>query len=504
MYNILVLDDEKQERDMIKFLLNQWPDLFNILEARNGKEGLNFLDQHAVDILITDVKMPFMMGTELAEYAKVNNPELKIIFFSGHDDYNHLKTALLVNATTYILKPVQPHEFFNSINQIVDELDQKENAKLTDKKRERALQKHIIRELINEVPLFSLKKQYPFISFDFINTIYYYVFCQIKGGVSSAHTPQIDQYVRRLEGADYFKHSANQFIIYFHRHDHFETIQQSMASLNTALGHKLIYQITARIDSVENLHQHFYKAEKKLEEKAFYHHGRTITDQFNPCQDVDQENLLMSEVIKAIKLGDKSVFKQRIQAFLDYYTYHPTVSIPFIRFFYANFIERLSTETLISLPENKETMIKKIIEANHLEEIIAIVESIIEVINSYLNEVYVSTNLSIQNVKKYIITHYHQELYLELLADQVSLSPRYLSDLFKKEEGIGITRYIKQIRIAEAKTLLVNTSLKVADIAVKVGYTNYPYFVKTFREEAGFPPEKYRQKHLHLPMSKEQ
>lgn len=504
MYNILILDDEKQERDMIKFLLDQWPDLFNILEAKNGKEGLNLLDQHPIDILITDVKMPFMMGTELAEYAKVNHPELKIIFFSGHDDYKHLKTALLVNATTYILKPVQPHEFFNSINQIVEELDQKENTKLTDEQRERALQKHIIRELINEVPLNSLKKQYPFINFDFLNTIYYYVVCQIKGYVSSEHTPQIDQYVRQLESADYFKHSANQFIIYFQGHIHLETIQQAMAFLNISLGHKLMYQMTARIDSVENLHRHFYQAEKKLEEKAFYQNERTVTDHSKPCQEVDQEDLLMSEVIKAIKLGDKSVFKQKIQAILDYHNHHPTVSIPFIRFFYANFIERLSTETLISLPEIKETMIKKIIEADHLEEILVIVKSIIAVINSYLNEVYVSSNLSIQNVKKYIIAHYHQELYLELLADQVSLSPRYLSDLFKKEEGIGITRYIKQIRIAEAKTLLMNTNLKVADIAVKVGYTNYPYFVKTFREETGLPPEKYRQKHFHLSKSKEQ
>ncbi|SDZ67639.1 Two-component response regulator, YesN/AraC family, consists of REC and AraC-type DNA-binding domains [Evansella caseinilytica] len=497
MYNILILDDEKQERDMIKFLLNQLPDLFHILEARNGKEGLNLLDQHPIDILITDVKMPFMMGTELAEHAKVNHPELKIIFFSGHDDYQHLKRALLVNATTYILKPVQPHEFFNAIHQIVEELDQKKNTKLTDEQRERALQKHIIRELINEVPLASLKKQYPFIPFDFLDTIFYYVVCQMNGYVRSEHIPQIDQYVRQLENADYFKHSANQFIIYFHMKDHIEVIQKNMAFLNTSLDNKLIYHITERIESVECLHQRFYQAEKKLEEKAFYQNKRTVTDHSGKSQAVEEEDMLISEVIKAIKIGDKNVFKQKIQAILDYHHNHPTVSVPFIRFFYANFIERLSTETLIHLSENKETTIKKIIEADHLEEILVIVESIIAVINRYLDEVYVSSNLSIQNVKKYIISHYHQELYLELLAEQVSLSPRYLSDLFKKEEGIGITRYIKQIRITEAKKLLMNTNLKVADIAAKVGYTNYPYFVKTFREETGLPPEKYRQKHFH-------
>ena len=69
MYRILIADDEKIERAGIRFLLDQMGQEFEIFEAVNGKEALEWLEQNQADILITDVKMPFMNGIELLEPA---------------------------------------------------------------------------------------------------------------------------------------------------------------------------------------------------------------------------------------------------------------------------------------------------------------------------------------------------------------------------------------------------------------------------------------------------
>lgn len=98
IYNVLILDDEKREREVIKYLLRKLPYKFNVTEALNGKEGMKILKKQHFDIMITDVKMPFISGIELAEYTNQHYPKIEVIFFSGYDDYDYLKKALLVNA----------------------------------------------------------------------------------------------------------------------------------------------------------------------------------------------------------------------------------------------------------------------------------------------------------------------------------------------------------------------------------------------------------------------
>lgn len=498
MYNILVLDDEKRERDVIKYLLEQMVHQFNIIEAPNGKEGLLILEQQPIDIVITDVKMPFIDGIELAEYAKQHYKNLEIIFFSGHDDYDYLKKALLVNAITYILKPVQLHEFFETINQTIEQIIMKRNNKLTDAQKERTFQIHIIRELINGVSLSDLKQQHsPNIDFDFLDSITYYTLYQVSE-FSPDKLSKIEQFIMQLgDGVDYIKYDAKQFIICFFNNNKVFEIKNNIESMSSFIYNHEGYYVTKRLDSVENFYQSFHEAQIELREKVFYHNQRNDHEN-EKNEDINREDLLISKVIKAIKIEDRKAFNKNIQNILDYHKNHTRVSIPFVKFFYANFVEVISKETMVNWSEDKETTIQKIIEADNMESILKIIESMVSIINKYLDDSQESSNLYVKEVKKYITSNYEKELYLDLLANQVSLSPRYLSDLFKKEEGIGVNKYIKKIRLTEAKKLLINTRLNISQIGLKVGYHNYSYFVKTFRKEMGLPPEKYRHKFFRI------
>ena len=127
MYTILIVDDEKIERNGIKFLLKKQAEPFEIYEAPNGKAALEQLcsmrnQGKKIDILLTDVKMPFMDGIELIGAAKEEGFTLKTIIFSGYNEFEYAKLAVRLGVSDYILKPVNPQEFAQTIEKVTGEL----------------------------------------------------------------------------------------------------------------------------------------------------------------------------------------------------------------------------------------------------------------------------------------------------------------------------------------------------------------------------------------------
>ncbi|MDQ0112679.1 AraC family transcriptional regulator of adaptative response / methylphosphotriester-DNA alkyltransferase methyltransferase [Paenibacillus harenae] len=101
----------------------------------------------------------------------------------------------------------------------------------------------------------------------------------------------------------------------------------------------------------------------------------------------------------------------------------------------------------------------------------------------------------IGHVTDYIVSHYKEHLTLELLADTSHSSPYHLQRTFKRISGITPTEYIQDLRIQHAKTLLVRSDRKIAEIGSQVGMTNTPYFVTLFKQKVGCTPASYRRQH---------
>ena len=101
-----------------------------IQTAANGLEALTLLKAEEPDILFTDVRMRFLMGTELAARARELYPDLQILFFSGYDDFGYVKKALSVGAIDYILKPINPEEFRATMEAAVSRVGKQEEEAL--------------------------------------------------------------------------------------------------------------------------------------------------------------------------------------------------------------------------------------------------------------------------------------------------------------------------------------------------------------------------------------
>ena len=139
MYTLLIADDEADERTLIRFLLNDFKNVFHILETSNGRDALALLASNHVDILLSDIQMPFINGIELVSQVKEKNPDIEVLFFSGYDDFSYVKASLSLKAVNYILKPVDPDEFHKSITEIIERLD---SHKIEFSKSEQYIETH--------------------------------------------------------------------------------------------------------------------------------------------------------------------------------------------------------------------------------------------------------------------------------------------------------------------------------------------------------------------------
>ncbi len=149
MYTLLIADDETDERTLIRFLLNEYKNTFHILEAKNGREALLLLTDNHVDVLLSDIQMPFLNGIELVSQVKEKNPDIEVLFFSGYDDFSYVKAALSLKAVNYILKPVDPDEFHKLLTEIVDRLD---SRKIEFSKSEKYIEEHF-HDIAHNMPM---------------------------------------------------------------------------------------------------------------------------------------------------------------------------------------------------------------------------------------------------------------------------------------------------------------------------------------------------------------
>ena len=118
------------------------------------------------------------------------------------------------------------------------------------------------------------------------------------------------------------------------------------------------------------------------------------------------------------------------------------------------------------------------------------------------SELFSRSLYSLIDLQEYIRTNYHTALSVTKLASMFGYNPNYLSTVFKKVTGMPLTRHINQLRINNAKTLLLNTSTPVCDIALEVGYNDSKYFVRLFKRFEGISPTQFRniyfRKHINI------
>ena len=459
MYTILIVDDEKIERNGIKFLLKKQAEPFEIYEAPNGKAALEQLcsmrnQGKKIDILLTDVKMPFMDGIELIGAAKEEGFTLKTIIFSGYNEFEYAKLAVRLGVSDYILKPVNPQEFAQTIEKVTAEL-QKQNVE----NEQRLQQSSYMREYL----LYTLFN---------------------GGGAEQVHT-----LAGNLAGENFWNHFHRIVFLEFDR-EFFgkkaldfqaEILEENMSEEYQYLN----LNPQQAVDMLEAL------MENKFYRPDVYVYSEDISEETPVLVQIDDDTL-MKQMKQDIKMKDIRALREHFDRMCAKYRKKSYFSQIYIKFIFSNLLK----DFYQNLPETREEEFNKQIDtlykSGDFNCIVSIVNSHIDKLEAAFAKNPQTQHKEIETVKKYIYTHFGDELGVEQLADMVYLAPSYLSTVFKKETGQNLSKFIKQYRMEKAKDMLENTNMKIVNISEACGYQNVSYFCQSFRECYGVSPQKFR------------
>lgn len=503
MYRLMIADDEDEERVGIRFLLKKYGFQFEITEAVDGKDALKKLEEKGADILFTDVKMPFLNGLELSEYARKLMPGIQIIFFSGYDDFDYVKQALSLQAVDYILKPVSPIEFQKVIALVLERME-KENAK---KQQNQQFQRtFMLTRLFNQVPLEKLEKKYGKQELGFLGEYERIILLEFEEeffGKAVADIRELDDKIRKAMCCPYDLLDMNPFqgIVLLKKVrgkavDCMATARDIQQLIEREYRSRCYLSVGPELSHPGTIGLAYSEAESYLEDRFFYKDEFVYPigeDRKKRKAGTEDAGQFLQAIENDVNFRDVAGLRRDAEILLGICRNNGFQSYIYTRFICANLLKLLYQ----GLPGEEEQLtenVEKLYACTRFSEIETMVESVLDKLEQALLAGQDSPRHVTALVEQYIYEHYMDTLSLDILAEKVYLTPHYLSSIFSQEKKIGISKYIKNIRMEKAEELLRNTNMKVQDICKAVGYSNLSYFCKTFRNEFGVTPEKYREK----------
>ncbi len=508
MYQILIADDEKQERQVIRFLLDKYEFPLRITEAANGNEAFQLLEKKKYDILLTDIKMPFMDGLTLAKKARKLNPHMLIIFFSGYDDFDYVKQALSLHVVNYILKPINPDEFSKTIASVLAQLKEREAQLVKQQVQQNFVRNHVLYQIINRSRIDSLRQLYPHLDFGFVYQYHRLILIQLErdffgSGLSDEDTGFFPLDLSRLipNNCDFINLNPAQNLLLFFGPKHPDKWYDTHANglilqLKKLCGMDCYAAVSSFFDRPEDIPDAYAETERSLADHFFFPGSKASDATLGKEHSSSslEDDALLKNMEKDIHTKDPDSLRRHIAKLFEKYKNPASHSQIYIRFLCTSLLklllDGLKGNPLFSFDELAE----RIYSVQQLSEIADTIWEVTEEVIASMEKDQQSPKHAIHLVKQYIYNHYNEDLCLDLLAEQVYLSPRYLSTRFIQETGCGINKFIKSVRMERARDLLLHTNRKITDICHQVGYSNVSYFCKSFLEDFGTTPEKFRQR----------
>ncbi len=501
MYNILIVDDEKIERNGIKFLISEMGIQLNIIEASNGKIALEKLAQNDIDILLTDVKMPFMDGLELTKKAKELYDSLKVVIFSGHNEFEYAKLAVKMGVSDYILKPVAPNEFKATITKVLSEISDEKQEKEIKQKSMSYMREHLLYLYVNGTDDEELQRRASgILDMNFLYNYKRVMLLEFNHDFFGRICTDFGKEIQSCSDVNFMYLNLNQqqALLFFEdakAEVFLEIAEKICEKVNKVFSDTLYIAISKEIDKDTNMQKEIEELESLMDNKFYYtdKYIFTVDNQIRrEDEDAEDDDSILKQMRQDIKLKDIVRLRRNFEIMCNKYMSKTTLSQVYIKFIFSNLLK----EIYDALPSKSDKELNEEIEllykSTDLKNIMIILEFNIGKLEKEFQVNPTTQHKEIEDIKKYIYNNYGSEIGVEQLAERVYLAPSYLSSLFKKETGQNLSKFIKAYRMEKAKEMLSETNMKIVNISDKVGYSNVSYFCQSFREYYGVSPQKYR------------
>ncbi|MEW9702165.1 helix-turn-helix domain-containing protein [Paenibacillus sp. SI8] len=522
MYNVVLVDDENFDLEGLKKLI-PWADLNIEVVCSVNKPlvALAYICNHAVDILITDIKMPVHSGIELAKRALLHNPDLNVIFISGYEDFQYAREAIQMKACGYILKPVDDDEVIRIVKETVQRLDaekRKHHADTSLKQSFNYVKSNFILHLLEgtcEQDEFALILQ----EYDVLQRgeTLVAIIAEIDDVVLKLHQASVEEQRAELQSVvqlitDYvdsrqlglhckLSHFQVGLIVHgTYGSDLEEEMNRLVLFINETTKLTITIGVGYEVQGAEDVWRSFHHAKEMLNFKMFVGKNRMITSKstkmslvagstnFNEILGtmftaMDSYGLVqISDCIEELFALAKG-FEQRVTVY--------NFAVHMISKLDSHLNKRNKTfQSLLGWELDHLDLIHKFETIDDIKSWLRrTVFQISEMI--YFNR-QVKNNRFFDDMLKYIESRLSTDITLRDVANYYSYSPNHLGFLFKEHFNESFSDYVIRIRMEKAEQLLHNPRLKIYEIADQLGYKSLTYFSRQFREYFGSSPGDYR------------
>ncbi|MGN0306923.1 MAG: response regulator [Lachnospiraceae bacterium] len=503
---ILLVDDEKTEREGIRFLIDKFKLPLMVAEAVNGKAAFEYIQKNRdIDILLTDVKMPFMDGLELAKKVNEFNPGIVIIIFSAYGEFDYAKKACEANAVNYLLKPIELDEF----KQVMDKVMKlcRERKQLSDRQESlRNSDKRLwLYRLINSKDSLAdvsevLKGQY---QINLENKYIRFISVETRNNYFEQKEEEFEEILKKNLVKNYetinLYPNLTYILLYGNENTDEEVIENSIRKIYSCLtdnrGEMFSVIVGTRFYGMKNFREKLQELEDTIKDTFSYFSGIIYVSKTNlkDAGAIEEQLQIKDSVMRSIRDRNLPAVKEQLLVYLKRLEMEKSSSA-----FYAKYLMLDIAKAIYqTYGTYNETVIMEtanaIMNSNDLKKVGEVLSGILDELIAADKESLPDTSQAVAEIKKVIKNEYMNDIGLEDIADKVCLTPAYVSFIFKKETGSNLVKYLTDYRMKKAKELLENSKMKIVDVGKACGYQNQSYFNKLFKQYYRLTPKQFRE-----------
>ena len=534
---VFLVEDEYIVREGIKNNIDWEKNGYDFCgEASDGELAFPMISEKRPDIVITDIRMPFMDGIELSRMIKEEYPEIKIIILSGHEEFEYAKAAIQIGVEEYLLKPINGDELLQVVNRVAQKIKEENESRETlqegegDENFEYA-KRQLLSSLIDDnASLSDAMEQGKKIHLNLMAQCYNIMMLKLqRKNKEQGFSQRILELYKTME--DTLKEQDGQSIM-------FDRAPEGKVILFMGSGEEEIrrnmdvfagqfreilpeYEDVTYFGSVGVPVMRLRELGESYEAASHGFSYRFLTE---PNQIVDNHTVFdqaRNEKKFSCSIGSvdiQNLDKQKIESFLK------GGEMDEIHFFVEEYMKNtgdagknsmifrqyivmdmffVASHFLTQITDGREQLGEPFESPEQMQKIVSDLEATVVYIKELFAKVMQVRDARttehnsdvVENAKKYISENYHdEELTLNIVAHEVNVSPNHLSAMFSQKTGQTFVKYLTDVRMHRAKELLKCTSKRSNEICEEVGYRDPHYFSHLFKKNVGCSPIQYRER----------
>lgn len=532
MLKVFLVEDEFVVREGIKKNIDWKSHGYDFCgEASDGELAFPMIQKAKPDIVITDIRMPFMDGLELSKLIKKELPQVEIIILTGHGEFEYAKEAIKLGIAEYLLKPINGEDLLSEVDRVALKIEERRKEREIREKYVKEMEENSLKERkdlfqylvtgnksMSELLEFAQKLEMD------LSAMWYNIVLLKFQSRNHAHDEYSGSLIEIEQKLDYISMNDKQVLVFdrnlegkallFKADSKEELLELQKSAIEKIEAVMKEYEhvryfggIGVPVNRLRELPVSFERASHAFAHRYLVEESRIInssdmkqsvySDESDfDINDVSPKQLDRNKIREFLKTGDREESIYFVEEFFKDLRTNAMKSVMFRQyiimdayFCVIDFLEGLQIPKSEIEPLDITSGILQNEEAA-MSYVVKIIAKALELRDKSASNRYGDV---VDEVMAYIEKNYaDEELSLNLIASHVNFSPNHLSMVFSQQTGQTLIKYVTDYRMNKAKELLRCTNKKSSIVSMEVGYKDPHYFSYLFKKTQGMTPTQYR------------